>query len=93
MSKQTSKDFETVDFVIVSSGAASGHGAGTAGGGFTVVVLEQGPRLSLPSFKDDELKDQRSRQVFRSRRQERSDATRGGDSSADLDRHEQSRHY
>jgi len=47
---------ETVDFVIVGSGAAGGIVAkelSTAG--FTVVVLEQGPRLTTADFDHDEL--------------------------------------
>jgi len=46
---------ETVDFVIVGSGAAGGIMAkqlSTAG--FTVVVLEQGPRLTEAQFDHDE---------------------------------------
>ena len=46
---------ETVDFVIVGSGAAGGILAkelSTAG--FTVVVLEHGPRLTPAQFKHDE---------------------------------------
>jgi choline dehydrogenase-like flavoprotein len=46
---------ETVDFVIVGSGAAGGILAkelSTAG--FKVVVLEQGPRLSVADFRHDE---------------------------------------
>ncbi len=47
---------ETVDFVIVGSGAAGGIIAkelSTAG--FSVVVLEQGPRLTESQFQHDEL--------------------------------------
>jgi choline dehydrogenase-like flavoprotein len=47
---------ETVDFVIVGSGAAGGILAkelSTAG--FSVVVLEQGPRLNESQYKHDEL--------------------------------------
>src|SRR5437763_591244 len=46
---------ETVDFVIVESGAAGGIIAkelSTAG--FSVVVLEQGPRLTKSQFDHDE---------------------------------------
>jgi choline dehydrogenase-like flavoprotein len=58
MRTQTYRDSDTVDFVIVGSGAAGGVIARElAQGGFTVVVLEQGPRLSLRSFRHDELKD------------------------------------
>ncbi|HEV2351490.1 MAG TPA: GMC family oxidoreductase [Terriglobia bacterium] len=50
-------DKSLVDFVIVGAGAAGGVMAkelSTAG--FTVVVLEQGPRVSEKDFKHDELK-------------------------------------
>ncbi len=58
MSSQTYRDSETVDFVIVGSGPAGGVIARElAQGGLTVVVLEQGPRFSLSSFRHDELKD------------------------------------
>jgi len=58
MNAQTFKDSDTVDFVIVGSGAAGGVIARElAQGGLTVVVLEQGPRFSLRSFRHDELKD------------------------------------
>jgi choline dehydrogenase-like flavoprotein len=58
VSPQRYKDSDTVDFVVVGSGAAGGVIARElAQGGLTVVVLEQGPRLSLPDFKHDELKD------------------------------------
>jgi choline dehydrogenase-like flavoprotein len=56
----TSRYFEssdTVDFVIVGSGASGGVIArelSTAG--FTVVVMEQGPRLGPGDFEHDELK-------------------------------------
>ena len=46
---------DTVDFVVVGSGAAGGIIAkelSTAG--FSVVVLEQGPRLSEADFDHDE---------------------------------------
>jgi choline dehydrogenase-like flavoprotein len=59
MSTQKYRDSETVDFVIVGSGAAGGVVARElAQAGLTVVVLEQGPRLALRDFiKHDELKD------------------------------------
>ena len=48
---------ETVDFVVVGSGAAGGVMARElAQGGFSVVVLEQGPRLNAADFEHDELK-------------------------------------
>jgi choline dehydrogenase-like flavoprotein len=53
------KPGETVDFVIVGSGAAGGIMARELGGaGFTVIVMEQGPRLSAADFEHDELKYQ-----------------------------------
>ena len=58
MTTQTYRDSETVDFVVVGSGAAGGVMARElAQSGLTVVVLEQGPRLSLASFTHDELKE------------------------------------
>jgi choline dehydrogenase-like flavoprotein len=57
VSTRTFKTSETVDFVIVGSGAAGGVMArelSTAG--FTVVVLEQGPRMNAGDFEHDELK-------------------------------------
>ena len=51
MSAQTFRDSDTVDFVVVGSGAAGGVVARElARGGLTVVVLEQGPRLSPRTF-------------------------------------------
>ncbi len=48
---------ETVDFVIVGSGAAGGVLARElARAGFSVVVLEQGPRLTAADFEHDEFK-------------------------------------
>ena len=56
MRTQTYRDSETVDFVVVGSGAAGGVMARElALSGLTIVVLEQGPRLSLASFTHDEL--------------------------------------
>jgi len=58
MNLQTFRDSDTVDFVIVGSGAAGGVIARElAQGGLSVVVLEQGPRFSPRSFRHDELKD------------------------------------
>jgi choline dehydrogenase-like flavoprotein len=58
MNTQTYRDSDTVDFVIVGSGAAGGVVARElAQAGLTVVVMEQGPRFSLRDFKHDELKD------------------------------------
>src|SRR4030095_1093407 len=57
MSTQTYRDSDTVDFVIVGSGAAGGVVARElAQAGLTVVVMEQGPRLSPAAFEHDELK-------------------------------------
>ena len=48
---------ETVDFVVVGSGAAGGVMARELSqAGFSVVVLEQGPRFSPADFEHDELK-------------------------------------
>ena len=48
---------DTVDFVVVGSGAAGGVMARElAQSGFSVVVLEQGPRLAPNDFEHDELK-------------------------------------
>jgi choline dehydrogenase-like flavoprotein len=57
LSARTYKPSETVDFVIVGSGASGGVIArelSTAG--FSVVVLEQGPRFGAADFEHDELK-------------------------------------
>jgi choline dehydrogenase-like flavoprotein len=51
------KPGETVDFVVVGSGAAGGVVARELSqAGFSVVVLEQGPRLTPSDFEHDELK-------------------------------------
>ena len=51
------KPSETVDFVVVGSGAAGGVMARELSqAGFTVVVLEQGPRFTSADFEHDELK-------------------------------------
>jgi choline dehydrogenase-like flavoprotein len=51
------KSGETVDFVVVGSGAAGGVMARELSqAGFTVLVFEQGPRLGPADFEHDELK-------------------------------------
>src|SRR5882672_1224024 len=57
MSATRFRDSEAVDFVIVGSGSAGGVIARElAQAGHSVVVLEQGPRLSPADFEHDELK-------------------------------------
>ena len=57
MSARTFKESETVDFLVVGSGAAGGVIARELSqGGFTVLVLEQGPRLYPADFEHDEFK-------------------------------------
>src|ERR1700743_2558012 len=57
LAARTFKPSETVDFVVVGSGAAGGVMARELSqAGFTVVVLEQGPRLGPGDFEHDEFK-------------------------------------
>ena len=54
---KTFPDSQAVDFVVVGSGAAGGVIARELSqAGFSVVVFEQGPRLTLADFEHDELK-------------------------------------
>jgi choline dehydrogenase-like flavoprotein len=57
MERKTYKTSETVDFVIVGSGASGGIIARElARAGNSVVVMEQGPRMEPREFEHDELK-------------------------------------
>src|SRR5262245_55230859 len=57
MTTRTYRDGELVDFAIVGSGAAGGVIARELSqAGLSVVLLEQGPRLSPAQFEHDELK-------------------------------------
>ncbi len=57
MSVRRYQPSETVDFVVVGSGASGGVIARELSqAGFSVVVLEQGPRLTARDFEHDELK-------------------------------------
>ncbi|HEV7714444.1 MAG TPA: GMC family oxidoreductase [Steroidobacteraceae bacterium] len=57
MSLRKFRPGETVDFVVVGSGAAGGVIARELSqAGFTVLVMEQGPRLAPSDFEHDELK-------------------------------------
>src|SRR5262249_54893124 len=59
VSARTFKPNETVDFVVVGSGpAGSGIARELSKAGFTVLVMEQGPRVSAGEFEHDELKYQ-----------------------------------
>ncbi|HEX8057384.1 MAG TPA: NAD(P)-binding protein, partial [Novosphingobium sp.] len=54
---KTYKTSETVDFVVVGSGAAGGIVARELSrAGNSVVVMEQGPRMAPEDFEHDELK-------------------------------------
>ncbi len=54
---RTFKPGESVDFIVVGSGAAGGVVARELSqAGFTVLVFEQGPRLGPTDFEHDELK-------------------------------------
>jgi len=56
MSARPFKPGDTVDFVVVGSGAAGGVMARELSrAGFEVLVLEQGPRLTAADFRHDEL--------------------------------------
>ena len=56
MSARTYKPGETVDFVVVGSGAAGGVMARELSrAGFDVIVMEQGPRFTAADFHHDEL--------------------------------------
>jgi choline dehydrogenase-like flavoprotein len=58
MSTRTYRDTDTVDFVIVGSGAAGGVVARElAQAGLTVVVIEQGPKFTPRTYTHDELRD------------------------------------
>jgi choline dehydrogenase-like flavoprotein len=57
MSRRTFKPSETVDFVVVGSGAAGGVIARELSqAGHSVVVMEQGPRFTPTDFEHDEFK-------------------------------------
>jgi len=57
MSARTFKTTDSVDFIVVGSGAAGGVMARELSqGGFDVLVMEQGPRLGPGDFEHDELK-------------------------------------
>jgi choline dehydrogenase-like flavoprotein len=82
------KENETVDFVVVGSGASGGVIARELSqAGFTVLVFEQGPRLSPADFEHDELKyfflsgittsPQRNPQTFRRTASEKAQLPRG----------------
>jgi choline dehydrogenase-like flavoprotein len=58
MSTRTYRDTDTVDFVIVGSGAAGGVVARElAQAGLTAVLMEQGPKFTPRTYTHDELRD------------------------------------
>ena len=57
MASKTFRTSETVDFVVVGSGASGGIMARELSrAGMSVVVMEQGPRMAPGQFEHDELK-------------------------------------
>jgi choline dehydrogenase-like flavoprotein len=57
MASKTFTTSETVDFIVVGSGASGGIMARElARAGMSVVVMEQGPRMAPGDFEHDELK-------------------------------------
>ena len=57
MQRKTYKTSETVDFVVIGSGASGGIMARELSrAGNSVVVMEQGPRMAPQDFEHDELK-------------------------------------
>src|SRR5690242_16500524 len=57
MTSKTFRTGESVDFVVIGSGAAGGIVARELSlAGHTVVVMEQGPRMAPGDFEHDELK-------------------------------------
>ena len=57
MQRKTFKTSETVDFIVVGSGASGGIMARElARAGNSVVLMEQGPRMAASEFEHDELK-------------------------------------
>lgn len=55
--RKTFKTSQTVDFIVVGSGASGGIVARElAQAGNSVVVMEQGPRMAPGDFEHDELK-------------------------------------
>jgi len=57
VASKTYKTSETVDFIVVGSGASGGIMARQLSrAGHSVVVMEQGPRMAPEDFEHDELK-------------------------------------